>query len=66
MRQENSTTLSIVIPVFNEITYLNKLFQQIKKFFNEKQCLQREGDLLGNATHNLMTYSLTSQPFSNA
>ena len=36
MRQENSTTLSIVIPVFNEITYLNKLFQQIKKFFNEK------------------------------
>ena len=37
MHQENSTTLSIVIPVFNEINFLDKLFEQIKKFFNEKQ-----------------------------
>ena len=34
MHQENSKTLSIVIPVFNEINFLEKLFKQIKKFFN--------------------------------
>ena len=36
MPQENSITLSIVIPVFNEINFLNELFKQIKKFFNYK------------------------------
>ena len=36
MLQENSKTLSIIIPVFNEISFLHKLFEQIKKFFNEK------------------------------
>ena len=36
MHQENSTKLSIIIPVFNEINFLHKLFDQIKKFFNEK------------------------------
>jgi glycosyltransferase involved in cell wall biosynthesis len=36
MPQENSTTLSIVIPVFNEINFLEKLFKQIKKFFNNE------------------------------
>ncbi len=35
MRQENSKTLSIVIPVFNEINFLNKLFDQIKLYFNK-------------------------------
>ena len=34
MHQENSKTLSIVIPVFNEINFLDELFKQIKKFFN--------------------------------
>ena len=34
MPQENSKTLSIVIPVFNEINFLNELFQQIKRFFD--------------------------------
>ena len=34
MPQENSKTLSIVIPVFNEINFLDELFKQIKKFFN--------------------------------
>ena len=34
MPQENSKTLSIVIPVFNEINFLKELFEQIKKFFN--------------------------------
>ena len=36
MPQENSTTLSIVIPVFNEIYFLEKLLKQIKKFFNNE------------------------------
>ena len=36
MPQENSKTLSIVIPVFNEINFLNEFFEQIKKFFNNK------------------------------
>ena len=34
MPQENSKTLSIVIPVYNEINFLNELFDQIKRFFN--------------------------------
>ena len=34
MPQENSKTLSIVIPVFNEINFLEELFKQIKNFFN--------------------------------
>ncbi len=34
MPQESSKTLSIVIPVFNEISFLNELFEQIKKYFN--------------------------------
>ena len=36
MHQENSKVLSIVIPVFNEIKFLNKLFDQIEKYFNKK------------------------------
>ena len=36
MRQENKINLSIIIPVFNEENFLNKLFSQLKKFFNEK------------------------------
>ena len=36
MHQENSKTLSIIIPVFNEVDFLYKLFEQIIKFFNEK------------------------------
>ena len=36
MPPENSKTLSIVIPVFNEVNYLNELFEQIKKYFNDK------------------------------
>ena len=36
MPQENSKTLSIVIPVFNEVNFLNELFEQIKKYFNNK------------------------------
>tara|TARA_A100001015_G_scaffold295531_1_gene374635 strand:- start:29 stop:1060 length:1032 start_codon:yes stop_codon:yes gene_type:complete len=34
MPQENNKILSIVIPVFNEINFLNGLFEQIKKYFN--------------------------------
>ena len=34
MPQENSKTLSIVIPVFNEVNFLYELFDQIKKYFN--------------------------------
>ena len=34
MPQESSKTLSIVIPVYNEINFLNELFDQIKRFFN--------------------------------
>ena len=34
MLQENNKTLSIVIPVFNEVSFLSELFEQIKKFFN--------------------------------
>ena len=36
MHHENSTTLSIVIPVFNEVNFLNDLFEQIKRYFNNK------------------------------
>ena len=36
MPQENSKTLSVVIPVFNEINFLDELFKQIKKFFNNE------------------------------
>ena len=36
MHHENSKLLSIVIPVFNEINFLYKLFEQIKKFFNDE------------------------------
>ena len=36
MPQENSTTLSIVIPVYNEINFLDDLFDQIINFFNNK------------------------------
>ena len=36
MPQENSKTLSIVIPVFNEINFLYKLFDQIKSYFNSE------------------------------
>ena len=36
MHQENSKVLSIVIPVFNEINFLNKLFDQIETYFNKE------------------------------
>ena len=36
MHQENNKVLSIVIPVFNEINFLNKLFEQIEKYFNKE------------------------------
>ncbi len=36
MHQENSKVLSIVIPVFNEINFLNKLFCQIETYFNKE------------------------------
>ena len=35
MPQENSKILSIIIPVFNEINYVNKLFDQIKIYFDK-------------------------------
>ena len=35
MLQGNKLNLSIVIPVFNEDRYLEKLFNQLKKFFNK-------------------------------
>ena len=35
MHPENKKVLSIVIPVFNEINFLNKLFDQILIYFNE-------------------------------
>ena len=35
MHQENSKQLSIIIPVFNEINFLTKLFDQIKNYFNK-------------------------------
>ena len=36
MLQGNKLNLSIVIPVFNEDRYLEKLFDQLKKFFNKE------------------------------
>jgi glycosyltransferase involved in cell wall biosynthesis len=36
MPQENKINLSIVIPVFNEERYLNKLFLDIKRYFNQE------------------------------
>ena len=35
MHQENRIILSVVIPVFNEINYLHKLFEEIKLYFNK-------------------------------
>jgi glycosyltransferase involved in cell wall biosynthesis len=36
MHQENKINLSIIIPVFNEEQYLNKLFLDLKKYFNQE------------------------------
>ena len=36
MLQENSKILSIVIPVYNEINFLSKLFEQIESYFNKE------------------------------
>jgi len=36
MLQENNIVLSIIIPVFNEVNFLYKLFDQIKFFFNKE------------------------------
>ncbi len=36
MHQENSKVLSVIIPVFNEINFLNKLFEQIETYFNKE------------------------------
>ena len=36
MRQENSKELSIIIPVYNEYPYLNRLFTQLGDLFNFK------------------------------
>jgi len=36
MHQENKVNLSIVIPIFNEDKYINKLFLDIKKYFNQE------------------------------
>ncbi len=37
MPQKNSINLSIIIPVYNEAPYLNTLFRDIKKYFNNKE-----------------------------
>jgi glycosyltransferase involved in cell wall biosynthesis len=36
MHQENKVNLSIVIPIFNEDKYINELFLDIKKYFNQE------------------------------
>ena len=36
MLQENKINLSIIIPVFNEEQYLNKLFLDLKQYFNKE------------------------------
>tara|TARA_B100000575_G_C23011522_1_gene582676 strand:+ start:8 stop:1039 length:1032 start_codon:yes stop_codon:yes gene_type:complete len=36
MPQENSKILSVVIPVYNEVNFLQKLFEQIKIYFNKE------------------------------
>ena len=35
MPQENKINLSIVIPVFNEVNYIEKLFNELIVYFNE-------------------------------
>ncbi len=35
MHQENNINLSIIVPVFNEDTYLYKLYDEINRYFNE-------------------------------
>ena len=37
MHRENNIALSIVIPVFNEINFLSKLFEHIKYYFNNEK-----------------------------
>ena len=37
MHQENKINLSIVIPVYNEEKYLNNLFLDLKKYFNQEE-----------------------------
>ena len=37
MHQENKINLSIVIPVYNEEVYLNELFLDLKKYFNQEE-----------------------------
>jgi glycosyltransferase involved in cell wall biosynthesis len=37
MPQENKINLSIIIPVFNEEQYLEKLFLDLKKYFNQEE-----------------------------
>ena len=36
MPQENKINLSIIIPVFNEEKYLNQLFFDLEKYFNQE------------------------------
>ena len=36
MHQENKINLSIIIPVFNEEQYLNRLFLDLKQYFNKE------------------------------
>ena len=36
MPQENKIQLSIIIPVFNEENFLNKLFNELTQYFNNK------------------------------
>ena len=36
MHQENNKILSVVIPVFNEVNFLNTLFDQIEIYFNKE------------------------------
>ena len=37
MRQENKINLSVIIPVYNEINYLVKLFDELKNYFNDSK-----------------------------
>ena len=37
MPQENSKLLSIIIPVYNEVNFLVKLFEELKLYFNSKK-----------------------------
>ena len=36
MLQENKINLSIIIPLFNEERYINKLFLDLKQYFNQE------------------------------